>query len=266
MRTDPAQGRVLIAVAHPDDETIFMGGLIRRLGATGHRVDIACATSRFSSPLLTSTRRAEFQRACWQLGARAVLLGFADEPGPLPATGLVDRIKAIEARHSYASVYTHGVWGEYGHRHHRDVCLAVHRVFGERTYCLAGPLEADIGNALSPSEVDTKRRLASAVYCSQPGIAAWCSEREQFARVPPGVAEALIAIANGERPANAAAEAAVERAVRCRAVFERDGIPFPEVANIPAEVWKPMHRQFAASLAAFAARSGPPKSAAAALQ
>jgi LmbE family N-acetylglucosaminyl deacetylase len=255
MRTDRRTRHVLIAVAHPDDETIFMGGLVRRLVASGHQLDIACATSRFASPLLTSSRRAEFRRVCWQLDARAIQLGFEDGAAPLPAMALMDRLKSMEEFHGYGAVYTHGVWGEYGHRHHRDVCLAVHRVFGDRTYCLAGPLKAEISHSLSLSELDKKRRLASTIYYSQPGIAAWCSDREQFARVPLAVAEILIGLANGESPVHAADDstgAIIRDAVRrSRAAFDRDGAPFPEVANIPQRIWKPAHRQFSASLATF---------------
>jgi LmbE family N-acetylglucosaminyl deacetylase len=257
MRTDSNASRVLIVIAHPDDETIFMGGLIRRLVAAGRRLDIACATSRFASPLLTSSRRAEFQRACWHLGARAVLLGLEDTPAPLPAIALANKLRVLAEASAYGAVYTHGVWGEYGHRHHRDVCLAVHRVFGDRTYCLAGPLKADISDALSRSELAMKRRFAATIYFSQPGIAGWCSDREQFARVSPALAEMLVAIANGERPLRAAVEpigADLREGIRrSRAAFDADGTPFPEVAHVPRLVWKPIHLQFAASLASFEA-------------
>ena len=74
--------------AHPDDETVFTGGTIRRLVATGHRAVIVTATSGgrghdYSGGGLTgaalSERRAdELQRAAAILGAECVMLGFAD--------------------------------------------------------------------------------------------------------------------------------------------------------------------------------------------
>jgi LmbE family N-acetylglucosaminyl deacetylase len=247
--------RTLFVVAHPDDETIFMGGLIRRLAAKGHALDIACATSRFASQLISNVRRAEFLKACHHLEARGILMEFEDGRAPLPELPLAERVRSIAEATDYDTVYTHGVWGEYGHRHHRDVCLAVHRIFGDRTRCLAGPLDPDIKITLSPEEMEMKRRLAWTTYGSQMGIANWCSGSEHFTRIPISVTELLIGIANGEPSIDGVAvqpnETLCDAIQRSRNSFDGGAVPFPEVSNIPERFWKPAHRQFSLSLAAF---------------
>lgn len=249
--------RVLIVIAHPDDETIFMGGLIRRLVKLGFKLDVVCITGRFATPFLTITRRAEFQRACWRLKVRAKLLEFEDTCAPLPVAAIADKLRTISENRAYDCVFTHGVWGEYGHRHHRDVCLAVHRVFPHCVYCLSGPFEADLKIYNSQEEFELKRQLVNTVYYSQPGIASWCTELEQFAMMSPEIVETMVAVANGEHPVQSthgAVTIKLARATRRSTIaFNNDCQAWPEVAYIPRPIWEPAYHQFAEFLAVFEA-------------
>lgn len=243
----------LFVVAHPDDEVVFFGGLIGDLARAGVDVDVVCATSHFDQPTMTSTRRAEFRRACWRMRVGAELLGFHDTAAPLSVPDLAAALRRIDERRPYDAVYTHGVWGEYGHRHHRDVCLAVHLVFGCRVLCLAGPFAAERCKALTPAELAVKRGLAASTYFSQPFARDWCSSEERFAQIPLAVVEALYAMGNGE-PRAPAVGPVLDRDIgdaarRSRDAFERGGIPFAEVAHVPAAIWGPLHRALAERLA-----------------
>lgn len=98
-----------IVVAHPDDETLWCGGLMLRY--PGRWTVICCSIPR-ADPI----RAWKFFDACAVLGARARLLPFvearADEP--------LGHLEALELD-GYDCIVTHNETGEYGHRHHRDV-------------------------------------------------------------------------------------------------------------------------------------------------
>src|SRR5436190_11936802 len=126
MPTEPRR-RAAIVVAHPDDEVIFFGALAARLVTAGWDLDIICVTGQFGSSWATGTRRAEFSRACWALGAKARMLCLPDENGPLDEIALTRVLDERVPWSRYQRVYTHGLWGEYGHLHHVQVGRATHR-------------------------------------------------------------------------------------------------------------------------------------------
>lgn len=248
-RARPAKGgfpqSVLVLVAHPDDEVIFFGGLILRLVAKGSSVLVVCVTSRFSPPQMTSIRAAEFRRACWWMGARARLLGLLDSADRLPIDELTAQLQIIASRYRFEAVYTHGIWGEYGHPHHRDVCLAAHRIFGNRVFSLAGPLPAVQTIALTPAALDYKRRIAADAYYSQPFASEWCSSVERFARLTLFCAEKIYQIDDDDRscfPLRSLSNHMVRDVIRRSLdAFRSSSIPFPEVGRIPTELWRPRY-------------------------
>ncbi|MDB2689104.1 PIG-L family deacetylase [Luminiphilus sp.] len=66
--------RVLIIVAHPDDETLGMGGTIRKHVLSGHEVYVKCLTDGVGARETTSEQQA---RARWQAATAASgILGF----------------------------------------------------------------------------------------------------------------------------------------------------------------------------------------------
>jgi len=130
--------RALCIVAHPDDETIFVGGVLAMLARRGFAVHIASATrgeggERGDPPLapperLGELRERELRCAAQALGAAAVhFLGYIDPPvgedGRLFAytddvEELAGRILALMERVRPDLVLTHGSNGEYGHPAH----------------------------------------------------------------------------------------------------------------------------------------------------
>jgi len=258
---------ILFVVAHPDDETIFFGATIAA-ASTRQRVDVVCATSRFDDDPVTATRRNEFRRACWMMGARGEMLPFDDTAEPLPIDRLTAALTRLVATRHYAAVHTHGVWGEYGHRHHRDVCLATHRAWRGHVLSLAGPLACAaqalddrwrratsepvtpaVGShpvaTLDCATLAAKRRVAR-TYHSQPFASQWCSPVEAFVRLRPACVEALHAVGNGHHSPDLTFEDDDVRRSACvsLAALEGAGLPWPEAANIPADVWLPARRVF----------------------
>ncbi len=91
----PAPRRLLVTVAHPDDETFGMGSTIAHYAAAGVEVHVACATrgeageiapeSDATPETLGDVREAELRTAADVLGVKTVhLLGFKDS-GMIPA-------------------------------------------------------------------------------------------------------------------------------------------------------------------------------------
>lgn len=84
--------RLLIAVAHPDDESFGCGSVLARAAAEGHDAVVLCATrgeageSRIETDDLAGLREAELRAAAALLGVREVRLldhadsGMTDEP------------------------------------------------------------------------------------------------------------------------------------------------------------------------------------------
>jgi LmbE family N-acetylglucosaminyl deacetylase len=137
--------RVLAAFAHPDDETILIGGTLAMLAEHGAEVVILSATrgegGEVGEPpvttpeLLGETREHELHCAAQALGAGEVrFLDYPDPPVGEDGEGLdftTDRERLVgkvvaEIRHAEASVViTHGVNGEYGHPAHISMYAAV---------------------------------------------------------------------------------------------------------------------------------------------
>lgn len=142
--------------AHPDDESLIMGGTLARASAEGHRVVVVVATNGDhgekpadlrDGETLMDRRRAETQRSCDALGVhRLVWLGYADsgmngwEQNAHPDAFInADVDVAADAlatilREEHADVFVTYDWhGNYGHPDH----LQVHKV-GHRAAQIAG--------------------------------------------------------------------------------------------------------------------------------
>lgn len=121
--------------AHPDDESLLMGGTIARAAAEGHRVVLATATDGAAGLAAASMgeradlgrrRLSELEDAATALGAaRVVHLGFADGGFSYAGTDVPAAALAALLRSEKADVLTgYDPAGGYGHPDHQHV----HRV------------------------------------------------------------------------------------------------------------------------------------------
>jgi LmbE family N-acetylglucosaminyl deacetylase len=144
---------VIFIGAHPDDETVMVGGTLAMLHDRGIPTQVICTTdgrggesggvSGADTPeALANIRREELRCAALALGVTELTqLGYMDPVmGPdeqlfgfaADETTLVDQIAALIRERGADVVLTHGSNGEYGHPAHVQVHRAVLRAVREQ--------------------------------------------------------------------------------------------------------------------------------------
>ncbi|MBS3061890.1 MAG: PIG-L family deacetylase [Candidatus Diapherotrites archaeon] len=132
--------KALVIVAHPDDETLWAGGLILSHPEWDWRIE--CLSRDWDTD-----RAPKFFRVVKQLGASGMIHGLIDDEPSLKTRQnigeLADHIEKFVGNDSFDYVFFHGFNGEYGHIRHRECHHAVkklivsNRLKTNRAYCFA---------------------------------------------------------------------------------------------------------------------------------
>ncbi len=123
--------KALVIVAHPDDETIWMGGTILENQDWEWTIISLC---RKEDP----DRALKFKRVCEFYNSKSIISDLDDEVlEPLKIEEVSDKIKSLLPEKEYDFVFTHGENGEYGHLRHIETHKAVKKLIEN------GELEGD---------------------------------------------------------------------------------------------------------------------------
>ncbi|MBI2134579.1 PIG-L family deacetylase [Candidatus Woesearchaeota archaeon] len=113
--------KILVIVAHPDDETIWMGNTLLKNRNKWNTTIISLCRK------YDEDRAPKFAKVCRIYNAKSFMSDLEDEKlDEIPLEEVLKRLKAFSGK--YDIIFTHNKNGEYGHIRHKDVHKAVNQM------------------------------------------------------------------------------------------------------------------------------------------
>lgn len=123
---------VIVIVAHPDDETIWMGGTLLKIKEKqDSNVTLICLCRKNDKD-----RYPKFQKACEILGVKGYIFDLDDgedagQYKEILLQDIINKISPITNNKLYTTLYTHNENGEYGHIRHIQVNQAIEEMLSK---------------------------------------------------------------------------------------------------------------------------------------
>jgi len=121
------KGEALVIVAHPDDETIWMGGtILENKKCTWTILSLSRGDDKDRAP--------KFRKICERYDARGLISDLEDDGIMNISESIPEikkRVKTLINKRVFDYIFTHSLRGEYGHPRHKGVNRAVRILLSE---------------------------------------------------------------------------------------------------------------------------------------
>jgi len=168
--------KVLAIVAHPDDETIWMGGtILENIGKWDLTIISLCRKN-------DEDRSPKFKKVCELFNAKCFISDLDDSEDEdyekISEREIIDRIQEFTDK-NYDIIFTHGKNGEYGHIRHVEIHNTVDKMIKtgilnckqvfffayvkEKDYCIIDPSANKFIN-LNNRQTTEKKKIIQKIY------------------------------------------------------------------------------------------------------